>query len=199
MVIALVLGDEGSMDPGRVPDPGPGWAGPVHWQADMESGIGTPKGNPESGVEEVAATNRLEETANAIFSSGKGLAKGLAMLCLLSLLVAGTLPGVSSAAGAAPDWKIGRSIIRQTPSGALLKLSLRNQGGPGKDEVRLLGRWLVGNTAMVTLGQYSRQVALKQTAILHVPLSALGPRPGNAPLELVVYTGNQRTDQRQVR
>lgn len=51
-----------------------------------------------------------------------------------------------------------------------------------------------------TLGNYVREVALKQTAILDIPLRALGPAPpATTGLELVVLTGTRETDRHALR
>lgn len=50
------------------------------------------------------------------------------------------------------------------------------------------------------LGSYTREVALKQTAILDVSLQPLGPPPSGRPaLELVILTGSQETDRQVIR
>ena len=49
------------------------------------------------------------------------------------------------------------------------------------------------------LGRLDKQVILRLTAIVVLPLGPLGPRPGNAPLELEVLTSGEVTDRRVVR
>lgn len=107
-----------------------------------------------------------------------------------------------------------------------LKLSLRNVGAPGRVWVRIYGRWATvqkggawqgpgspgGNhspwkttpgrqfevpAGMRLLGRYFREVSLNQTAILQVPLTALGvPQRDSHRLEVVVMTASVETDHR---
>lgn len=118
--------------------------------------------------------------------------------------------GSAAAGPAEPLWKVGRAkvVLQEDTGGSVtwhLRVSLRNEGRPGKAPVRILGRWAGSRrppgieTDFVELGRYSQEVALKQTAILALSLRPLGPVPkGNPPLEVVVLTGKQKTDQKQV-
>lgn len=132
-----------------------------------------------------------------------------------------------------PDWKIGRAVIskraraddnrRKEP---FLKLSIRNKGPGGTEQVAIYGRWSgkkdrtgrryrAGRDApplnqapvrraqkgslrdFFRLGLFTREVARKQTAILEVSLRSLGPMPRNArSVELIILSGQVETDRR---
>lgn len=107
------------------------------------------------------------------------------------------------------------------PSCSYLRISLRNLGQPGRLPVTIYGRWyrprdLGGrllpassreslsaakvptaggvDPGMKCLGRYRREVGLVSTAILEVPLHALGrPQPEVTGLELMVMTANHLT------
>lgn len=121
-----------------------------------------------------------------------------AMAILLFLIV-------PEALSASASWQVGRGVVQKgTP--AVLKLSLRNDGAPSREGVRIMGRWglgLPGKRAfsagelgvLSQLGSYSGEVELKKTAIIEVPLSALGTPPqGRTVLEIAVVTGSELTD-----
>jgi hypothetical protein len=104
-------------------------------------------------------------------------------------------------------WQVGRAVIQKSASQQpVLKLSLRNDGIASKESLRILGRWAQGAPgkrgfsagelgAMTELGSFTGEVALKKTAIIEVPLSALGTPPaGRTVLEIGVLTGNELTD-----
>lgn len=119
----------------------------------------------------------------------------------------GFMMGVANTS--APIWKIGRAVIepRQALSGQRvlnLKLSLRNEGGVGSLPVQIFGRWAIQpmppQHTFMLLGNYVQEVALKQTAILEIPLTPLrGVPPARPPLEVVVMTGRQETDRKWIK
>ncbi len=114
------------------------------------------------------------------------------------------------AASEAPVWTAGRAMVQVKVDRAgqrrlMLKLSLRNQGSPGHAPVQLFGRWARDGKLerldqtelprLERLGRFSREVALKRTAIVEVPLTPLRRRPSGTPaLELVIQTGSRITD-----
>ncbi len=116
--------------------------------------------------------------------------------------------GVMAITTGTPVWKIGRAVVEwREPASkqvtvaqniAVLKLSLRNEGGAGNLPVQIFGRWVVQSgppESFVLLGTYQREVALTQTAILEAPLMPLKIAPvAKALLEVVVSTGGQETD-----
>lgn len=131
------------------------------------------------------------------------------LLSVLGLSVAGE----KAVGNAAPIWKIGRTVIewRAPPSSTqntpgrnipVVKLSLRNEGGAGAMIVQIYGRWSTQSTpsqAPVLLGQYAKEVALTQTAILEVPLTPLAFKrtpQGKIALEMIVTTGGNETDRK---
>ncbi len=114
------------------------------------------------------------------------------------------LIGPVAAAPPEPYWKVGRAIIQQDRTGSdglFLKLSLRNEGKPGKASVEILGRWKGGRRDnFVLLERLTKEVALKQTAVVVIALEPLKPVPPGTPsLELLVMTGSRETDQKVVR
>jgi hypothetical protein len=121
------------------------------------------------------------------------------VILLIGLLLIG-LMGPASAAPREPYWKIGRAVIQYDAKGQkelLLRLSLRNEGNPGKTPVQILGRWKQGRDSKFTLlVRLTTEVELKQTAIGVVSLKPLNPLPPGRPsLELLVVTGTRETDQ----
>lgn len=155
----------------------------------------------------------------ATFSSSNpaslGLKSGrhaLVRLCLAMLLIVGSALAL---AASTPEWKVGRVALNLDRDSKgqkvwMMKLSLRNQGKPAAAPVRLLGRWTRATKLkklsaaelkrLKELGRYRREVALKRTAILKVPLAKLGKPPGAKPaMELVVITGSKVTDHKLIR
>ncbi len=143
-----------------------------------------------------------------ITSSAWETTRKLSSILLMALLLTGFME-TASAGPLEPSWKVGRAKIElQKDNGGqrrlYLKLSLRNEGDPGNIPVEILGRW--GKSIQhqkeedfTQLGRYTRQVALKQTAILVISLESLGPVPrGKPPFELVVITGSRVTDRQVV-
>ncbi len=136
----------------------------------------------------------------------------MSSIVILLILVAG--PELIAAASQEPVWTAGRAAIHVKKDGTsqrrlTLKLSLRNQGSPGRASVQLLARWSRDGKlkqldqkelqGLAQLGRFSREVALKRTAIIEVPLSPLRHRPsGNPKLELIIRTGSRITDHRLV-
>lgn len=112
---------------------------------------------------------------------------------------------VPQAFSAGASWQVGRGMVQKAGT-PVLKLSLRNDGAPTKEGVRILGRWGQGAPGkrgftagelggLSQLGSFSGEVELKKTAIIEVPLSALGtPPPGKTVLEIAVVTGGEITD-----
>ncbi len=101
-----------------------------------------------------------------------------------------------------PRWTVGRAVIVSQGGAMVLKVSLRNVGSPGRLPVRIYGRWTdtASRARPRLLGRYQREVALTQTAILQMPLAALGPpRARGARLELVVTTNSTVTDRSYIR
>lgn len=108
-------------------------------------------------------------------------------------------------AASSASWQVGRGVV-QKGQPVVLKLSLRNDGAPSREGVRILGRWAQGAPgkrgfsagelgSMSQLGSFTGEVELKKTAIIEVPLSALGtPPPGKGVLEIAVLTGRELTD-----
>ncbi len=84
----------------------------------------------------------------------------------------------------------------------ILRLSLRNEGEPGKAHLKIKGKWATveGNKKpdnLKNLGSYTREVALKQTAILVISLEPLGSMThGATALFLLVKTGPKETDRK---
>ena len=130
-------------------------------------------------------------------------------MILIALVFGGILAGATSA----PLWRIGRAVIewRPAPAGqsplgqkvAVLKLSLRNEGGAGNPVVQIFGRWVMQPQSpqygFSLLGSYAQEVALKQTAIVAMPLTPLRIMPAGKPvLELVVTTGGYETDRKSI-
>lgn len=131
-------------------------------------------------------------------------ARSRALFLALGLLLVLGLIYLPSAQAAQASWQVGRGVIQKAPP--VLKLSLRNDGAASKEGVRILGRWAQGAPgkrafssgelgSMVELGSFTGEVALKKTAIIEVPLSALGnPPAANAVLEIAIMTGKEITD-----
>jgi hypothetical protein len=118
---------------------------------------------------------------------------------LIGALLIGLI-GTVAAAPREPFWKIGRAVIQYDAKGQkelLLRLSLRNEGNPGKTPVQILGRWKQGRESkFILLVRLTTEVELKQTAIGVVSLKPLEPVPlGRPSLELLVVTGTRETDQ----
>jgi hypothetical protein len=82
----------------------------------------------------------------------------------------------------------------------VLKISLRNEGGPGNLPVQIFARWLAAAApapAFVLLGSYQQQVVLTLTAIIEAPLTALSKAPpGKLVLEIAVMTGGKESDRK---
>lgn len=111
--------------------------------------------------------------------------------------------GTSFAGSAESLWKVGRAKIEVKKEGGgqelILRLSLRNEGQPGKAHLEIKGQWTKGGNNkkpdnLKDLGSYTREVALKQTAILVISLDPLGSMPHGEALFLVVKTGPKETD-----
>lgn len=112
---------------------------------------------------------------------------------------------IPQALAASASWQVGRGVV-QKGAPTVLKLSLRNDGAPSKEGVRIVGRWGQGSPGkrafsagelggLSQLGSYSGEVELKKTAIIEVPLSALGTPPqGRTVVEIAVVTGSDVTD-----
>ncbi len=143
----------------------------------------------------------------------------LAARLLLGALVLGSsivpMPDVHarSAQGAGPDpiWKIEQAKIERRvdplpgqPRFAgqrmvMLKLHLRNEGGPGNVPVKILGRWMTQPPRPFTLlSTYTYEIAFKDTAIVEVQLFPMLSQAGQAMAELSVVTGNQETDRHEI-
>lgn len=147
------------------------------------------------------------QAARRVLRPGAGVRRWIAVLASGLFLTA------SAAATDTARWTIGH-VALQMDSGAhgqlQVKLSLRNQGKPDRVPVRLFGRWIATAQAprritaqdlraFVLLGRYEREVAMKQTAVVTAPLTALrSPPPGSDLLELAVFTGTVMTDQGRV-
>lgn len=81
----------------------------------------------------------------------------------------------------------------------ILKLGLRNEGGPGNVPVKILGRWMTQPPRSFTLlATYTYEVAFKQNAIVEVQLFPMFLPAGKAMAELSVMTGDQETDRHQI-
>jgi hypothetical protein len=81
----------------------------------------------------------------------------------------------------------------------ILKLGLRNEGGPGNVPVKILGRWMTQPPRSFTqLATYTYQVAFKQNAIVEVQLFPMFLPAGRAMAELSVVTGDQETDRYEI-
>jgi hypothetical protein len=120
--------------------------------------------------------------------------------------------GVMAITSAAPLWKIGRAVIEwrtptsgqlaPAPGTAVLKLSLRNEGGKGSLPVQIFGRWVIESApplSFVLLNTYQQEVTLTQTAILEAPLTPLRTAPSaKAVLEVLVATGGKESDRKWV-
>lgn len=133
---------------------------------------------------------------------------------VVAVLLAVSLVGAATIGTPAPVWKIGRAVFewrtplpipgQTAPSQAIpvLKISLRNEGGPGNLPVQIFGRWLAANVQPLTftlLGTYQQQVALMQTAIVDAPLTALSKAPaGKLVLEISVTTDGKETDRKSI-
>lgn len=118
--------------------------------------------------------------------------------------------GVMAITSTPPLWKIGRAVIEwrapvsgqvpPAPNTAVLKLSLRNEGGAGSLPVQIFGRWVIQSApplSFVLLDTYQQEVTLTQTAILEAPLTPLRTAPSaKAVLEVLVATGGKETDRK---
>jgi hypothetical protein len=123
------------------------------------------------------------------------------IIILIGALVIGLI-GTVIAAPREPSWKVGRAVIQNDERKDLsLKLSLRNEGKPGKTPVKILGRWKgKQNKEFTLLSQLTKEIELKQTAVVIIALELLKPIPPGTPsLELLVMTGSRETDQKVVR
>lgn len=158
----------------------------------IESGAGRRK-TGDAGGENGQVDRLVSWVIGTVFPPGR--AAGARVLFLL-LLVLAAVPSVAAAGGA--QWTVGRAVVETGPEGAVVKMSLRNRGRPDRDLVVIRGRW-AGTGEMVVLGRLRKQVVLRLTAIVVLPLAPLGPRPGNAPLELEVRTSGEVTDRRVLR
>lgn len=130
----------------------------------------------------------------------------LRMLILVAVAVTALMLVAGSVVAAGAAWKVGRASVTGAPGSETLKISLRNTGAPSDEEVRILGRWTprAPGPSTITqsdlgslgeLGTYSRDVRMKQTAIIEIPLDTLGPREaGGKNLEVAVVTGGRITD-----
>lgn len=137
--------------------------------------------------------------------TGQALVRALGLVVLAMVLGAVLNADPATAAGQA-SWQVGRGVVQKTAGPPVLKLSLRNDGSPSKEPVRVLARWGYGTPgkrafstgdtgSMSELGLFSGEVALRKTAIIEVPLSALGTPPaGRAVLEIAVLTAGAVTD-----
>lgn len=124
-------------------------------------------------------------------------------------MVSALLLTASATATDGARWTIGHVAVQMNPAHGQLqvKLSLRNEGRPDRIAVQLFGRWVSAGEAprkiaprelarFALLGRYQREVAMKQTAIVTAPLTALRlPPSGSHVLELAVFTGTTVTDQ----
>lgn len=117
----------------------------------------------------------------------------------------------SQDAGAHPIWKVEQVEIdkRVDPLPGqprmpgqrmvILKLGLRNEGGPGNVLVKILGRWMTQPPRPFTLlGTYTYEVAFKPKAIVEVQWFPMFLPAGKAMAELFVVTGDQETDRREI-
>ena len=125
------------------------------------------------------------------------------ILCALMLLLS-----TSAVLAGGSFWKVGQGVIygAKAGGGLSLRISLRNNGAPSSDTVRIMGRWtrsgpgktvISGNelSSFVELGLFSREVKMKQTAILNMALGRLGAKPvGVRAVEVAVITANTITD-----
>lgn len=148
-----------------------------------------------------------------MINDGKGVSAKKGRSGMLKMIMAGIIISVIlgafstgvSMAGQASSWKVGRAVV-QPENKMTLKLSLRNEGGPSKEPVRIFGRWsqaAPGKSVIspselgrfTELGSFAKEVELKQTAILEIPLASLGAAPqGKAALEIAVMTRQDLTD-----
>lgn len=127
---------------------------------------------------------------------------------ILVLLLLTFFLSSSMALAQVSSWEVGRGVIsgEGAESGLSLKISLRNAGAPSSDPVKVMGRWTrsePGKKAIsaldlksfVELGLFTREVRMKQTAILDMMLEPLGAIPdGIRALEVAVITGKKITD-----
>lgn len=135
-----------------------------------------------------------------------------AFVCVV--LLAFSLVGAATIGTPPPVWKIGRAVFEwrapppvpgQTKVGQpipVLKLSLRNEGGPGNLPVQIFGRWLAQSVpppVFTLLATYQQQVALMQTAIVDAPLTALSKAPaGKLVLEISLTTDGKESDRKAI-
>jgi len=113
---------------------------------------------------------------------------------LFLFLVTVLLYGTSLVEASDSAWKAGRAKIEASGDVLTLRLSLRNEGKAGRESLEILGRWKNTGADYKKLGSYTKEVALKQTAILMVPLKALGTAPAGSALEITLKTGSKDTD-----
>jgi hypothetical protein len=125
-----------------------------------------------------------------------------------SIVLAAGVPAQSAqGAGADPIWKVEQADIdrRVDPLPGqlrmpgqrmvILKLGLRNEGGPGNVPVKILGRWMTQPPRPFTLlGTYTYEIAFKQQASVEVQLFPMYLPAGRAMAELSIVTGNEETD-----
>jgi hypothetical protein len=125
-----------------------------------------------------------------------------------SIVLAASVQAQSAqGAGADPIWKVEQADIdrRVDPLPGqlrmpgqrmvILKLGLRNEGGPGNVPVKILGRWMTQPPRPFTLlGTYTYEIAFKQQASVEVQLFPMYLPAGRAMAELSIVTGNEETD-----
>ena len=115
---------------------------------------------------------------------------------LFIFLVTLAFCGTSIAEASDSNWKAGRAKIEASGDVLTLRLSLRNEGKAGRDSLVILGRWKDSGSKYKSLGDFTKEVALKQTAILMIPLKSLGS--ASSPLEITLKTGTQETDHKTI-
>ncbi|HEY7564545.1 MAG TPA: RidA family protein [Acidimicrobiia bacterium] len=135
----------------------------------------------------------------------KAVGRVMAML-ILAVLWAGSV----ETADAPPVWKIERAEVERLSPATIqprlaaermliLKLGLRNDGGPGNLPVKILGRWVTQQPRPFTLlGTYTVEVAFKPAVRLEIQLFPLLVPPAHALGELSVVTGDQETDRQTI-
>lgn len=195
------------------------------WKREADRAIrrsaGPERGNRERVTVAPALGTGGHEVERAVKGSGSQSGRGVSwtgssiFLCVMVVALL-SLRGAerAAAAGQGPVWTAGRATVevkadRTGQRRPVLKISLRNQGSPGRAPVQLFGRWArhgklerMNETELrrlARLGRFAREVALKRTAIVEVPLTPLRRRPRGSPgLELVIQTGSRITDHRLV-
>jgi hypothetical protein len=144
---------------------------------------------------------------------------GLAARLLLGTLLFGSSivwvlnvqAGSAQGAGATPIWKVEQATIERRVDPlpghpriagqrmVILKLRLRNEGGPGNVPVKIRGRWMTQPPRPFTLlSTYTHEIAFKDTAIVEVQLFPTLLPAGKAMAELSVVTADQETDRYEV-